>query len=119
MQLDHVVSIISDKPLDKDINYSFKNKEAVVLDPWLGITEFAGDYFTKLRNNFSKFFSMLPDDSFEMYRLSKTTKTPQEFRKAKKELFKPDFSLKIHDHEFLNKDDAQILKKEFPELVIR
>ena len=116
--LDHAISIILGKALgNKDV--VLKNKNAIILDPWLGITDFAENYFTKLKNDFSKYFLLLPDDNFIIRRLKTETKTPKEFHEAKKQLFKPNFSIRIVDDEALSDSDVKNLKEEFPELIIK
>lgn len=50
----HDVAFITDKEIKENKKYQFKNKEALIIDPWLGITEFAGNYFKTIKTNFSK-----------------------------------------------------------------
>ena len=119
IQLDHIVSVISEKPLKENIMYKFKNKEAVIIDPWLGITDFAKEYFTKLKNNFSNLFQLLPDESFAEQSIKSKTKTPAEFHKAKQQCFKPGFSMSIDETEYLSEADIKNLKEEFPELILK
>lgn len=92
-EFDHAVAVITYKPFEKDHKYQFKNKDAIILDPWLGITEFAGDYFTRLKTQFNNMFSHKVQDAKEFY-------------------------LKLHDEEVLPEDDINILKKEYPELIL-
>ena len=119
VQLDHVVAVITDIPLGACRKYSYKNKDAVILDPWLGITEFAGDYFAKLRTNFAKLFTGIDDNDFKMSFLAKTSENLAEFNKKRKQSFKPDFYLQLHEDELLTDRDAQILKEKYPELIIK
>lgn len=118
MQFDHAVAVLTDKPFEKDYKYQFKNKEAIVIDPWLGITDFAGEYFNKLRTQFSKIFPIqLSDDSRKMRLIALESSNLEEFHKKRKECFKPEFYLKLHDDEVLSEEDALILKKDYPELI--
>ena len=119
MELDHAISVLSKKTLNEKELYNFNNKDAVILDPWLGITEFAQDYFTRLKNEFSKLFPLLPDNQLSVRKAKISSKTPKEYHDVMKTLFKPDFYIKIHDGEILSDSDTKILKKEFPELVIQ
>ena len=57
--LNHEVAFITNKKLADKKLYSFKNKDAVILDPWLGITEFAQTYFARLTTEFKHIFSAL------------------------------------------------------------
>ena len=50
----HEVAFITNKEIKPDKFYRFKNKEAIILDPWLGITDFAGNYFTRICKNFNR-----------------------------------------------------------------
>ena len=118
-QLDHVVAIITDNSFMPDRYYSFKNKDAIIIDPWLGITEFAGDYINKLRTNFVNIFSGIPDYKDTSKFLKRTTNNIEEFKKTQKYMFKPDFSFKLHVNEVLSIEDANTLKNEYPELVIK
>lgn len=117
MQLDHAVSIITDKKLTKNNKYNLCNKDAIVVDPWLGVTEYISDYITRLKNDFHKMFSTIPDDSISLRRILFTAKNPKEFHEAKRGVYKPDFSFMLHEDEQLTINDAEILKKEYPELI--
>lgn len=119
VQLDHVVSVITDIPLGACGKYSYKNKDAVILDPWLGITEFAGDYFAKLRTNFANLFSGIDDNEFNLRFLVKTSKNLAEFNQKRKECFKQEFFLQLHEDELLSDKDAKILRDKYPELIMQ
>ena len=41
----HEVAFITNKKIEPNKKYSFRNKEALIIDPWLGVTEYAGNYF--------------------------------------------------------------------------
>lgn len=47
--LDHGVSFITNKIIKNGEKQSFKDKEAVIIDPQLGITDYVGNYFAKLK----------------------------------------------------------------------
>ncbi len=120
MQFDHAVAVITDKAFEKDYKYQFKNKDAIIVDPWLGVTEFAGEYINKLRTLYFKMFpGQLSDYSNKMKILALESKTIKEFNQKRKEIFKPEFYFKLHDEEVLSMDDAKILGEEFPELIIK
>jgi len=118
-QLDHVVAIITDKPFKPEGYYNFRNKDAIIVDPWLGVTEYVGDYINKLRTNFVNIFPAIPDSKISFKILKNITNTLEEFKKERKYVFKPDFSFKLHTDELLSLQDAESLKKEFPELIIK
>ena len=50
----HEVAFITDIKINADKFYRFKNKEAIILDPWLGITDYAENYFTRITKNYGK-----------------------------------------------------------------
>jgi len=119
VQLDHVVAIITDKPFNKGSYYNFKNKDAIVVDPWLNITDYVGDYICKLRTNFVNIFPNIPDMKYTINNLPKITKNIKEFNIERKKIFKPDFSFKLHTDDLLSSEDTITLRKEYPELIIK
>ncbi len=116
MQLDHAVAIITDKPFVKDRKYDFKHKDAVIIDPWLGITEYAGDYIRRIKTNFINLFPNIPDFTYTLNYLAKYSQNINQFHKERKKIFKPDFSFMLHEEEVLSDEYTKILKKEYPEL---
>lgn len=50
----HEVAFITDKEIKPDKKYHFKNKDALIIDPWLGVTDFAGRYFKSLTKQYAK-----------------------------------------------------------------
>ena len=58
----HAVAFITDSPVFDNCPKTFSQKEAVIIDPWLGITDVAGNYFNKLKNAFKNNFAMLDSD---------------------------------------------------------
>lgn len=119
MEFDHAVAIITDKPFEKGYKYPFKNRDAIIIDPWLGITEFAGEYFNRLRTQFAKIFPNKISDNTPLLKcISRDSKSIAEFNTRRRQCFKPEFFLKLHDEEVLSESDAEKLKKEFPELML-
>ncbi len=118
-QLDHVVAIITDKSFKPEGYYNFKNKDAIIVDPWLGVTEYAGDYINKLRTNFADIFPGIPDLKYTFNLLKSISHNVEEFKTKRKNTFKPDFSFKLHTDELLSAKDAESLKKEYPELILK
>lgn len=87
--LDHGVTFITNKPVEKGKKLFFKNKDAIIIDPQLGITDYADNYFLKIKD---------------------LIKTP--FKK------KPHFSVTPSDNFRLNDAQTEDLKKHYPELLI-
>ena len=52
--LDHAVSIITNKIVKNGQKQIMKNKDAIIIDPQLGITDYAGNYFAKLKEIMGK-----------------------------------------------------------------
>jgi len=119
MRLSHVISVITDKPFNKDAKYKFKNKEAIIIDPWLGITEFAGEYFNKLRNDFGHIFTLIASNESSIPLSVSKTKSLKEYNKIRKANFKSDFSLKLVEDNIESDSYIIQLKKMFPELIIK
>ena len=119
MQLDHVVAIITDKPFKQGYKYDFKNKDAVVIDPWLGITEFAGDYIRRIKTDFIEIFPNIPDFKHWLKGIAKSSDNINQFKLERKKLFKPDFSFMLHNEDVLPDEYVKILKDEFPELILK
>ena len=116
-ELDHVVTLITNKPLNKNNLYTLKNKEGIIVDPWLGITEFASNYFTKVQNEFRHLFPKLPDNSIAINKIKKESKNTSEYKdKIKEKLFKPKFMVQLHERNS-SAEEIENLKKEFPELI--
>lgn len=63
---DHSIAFITDKKLDKDGVFRFKNKDAILIDPWLKFADFASNYFTKIKNSYNRFFPKINDQSKEI-----------------------------------------------------
>ena len=119
MQLDHVVAIITDKPFEQGAKYSFKNKDAIVIDPWLGITEYVGDYLRRIKTNFIDLFPSIPDSKYSLKILAQSSKNIEQFNKGRKELFKPDFLFAQHHEDIFPGEYTNTLKKEYPELILK
>ena len=52
--LDHAVCVITKKTVKKGKSQAFNNKEAIIIDPQLGITDYASNYFIKLKEIIGK-----------------------------------------------------------------
>lgn len=126
--LNHVVAFITDKPMKAGKEVFFKNKEAIIIDPWLGITDFAGSYFTKLKTIYRKVFMQEKDKRFVTFSddnaiielLKSISKNTQEFKTNKKDYY-PLESISITpfiDKSFDNKR-LEGIKETFPELFIK
>lgn len=125
--LNHVVAFITDKPIKAGEKEFFKNKEAIIIDPWLGVTDFAGNYFAKLKTIFRKTFMQeknkrfitFSNDNIVMELLKSISKTTQEFKANKKALC-PTTNISITP--FVDKsfdaEKVEAIKETFPELVI-
>lgn len=94
--LDHVVAFITRKKVEPKNMISLKNKEGIIIDPWLGIGDFAGEYFNKIKTVFKPFFERLPHRT-----------TNISFR------IEPNFD------EFVGEGSIDELKQQFPELIIK
>ena len=121
MRFDHGVAVITDKTFEKDIKYTFKNKDAIIIYPWLGITDFAGEYINKIRTVFSNMFpKQLEDYSKCLENIAKDSKNIKEFNKKRKsECYKPQFFFQLHEHENLPIEMTEKLSEEFPELILK
>ena len=120
MKLEHVVSVLTDKTIEPNYKYVLKNKDAIILDPWLGITEFAGTYNEKLKNGYGHNFDYMPDSSFAMNMLAKTSKNLNDFKaKRKQECFNPLIKFFLHEDPAVTAEQAELLKNEYPELVLK
>lgn len=119
LKLKHVVAVVTDKPLEQDLKYKFKNKEAIILDPWLEITEFAGEYFNKLRMNYGHIFQWIAPDNYTLNRTMRDSKNMEVFNKKKKEMFKSDFSLSLVENNIESYNYVLQLRKEYPELILK
>ena len=55
----HDVAFITNEDIKPNKKYKFKKKDALIIDPWLGITEFAGNYFKIIKTNFAKLLEII------------------------------------------------------------
>ena len=126
--LDHVVAFITDKPIISGEKEFFKNKDAIIIDPWLGLTDYAGSYFAKLKTIYRKTFMHKNDKRFVTFSndnvimefLKSMSKTTQEF-KANKKSYCPTTNISITpfiDDSF-NTAKVEAIKETFPELVLK
>jgi len=120
--INHSVAFITNKKISKDNDYKLKNKEAIIIDPWLGITDFAGNYFTKIRNQYRDYFENLPNQNFLEYLIgtdSKNVKNVKDFREGKKNSCQHlAFSIKPAHQVLWYKEREDYYKSLFPEFVI-
>jgi len=47
--MDHCVSFITNKPVKESVRLALKDKEAIIIDTQLGITDYVGNYYAKLK----------------------------------------------------------------------
>ena len=119
-KIDHTVAFITNKKIKPGKEYYFKNKDAVIIDPWLGITDYADKYFTKLRNHFKGYFKEIPDQDFLEYLIGADSKNVKEFREGRKNSCQGlKFNIKLAHNLDLNKARKKLYKVFFPELVIK
>ena len=119
-KLDHAVAFITDKKINGGKDYSFKNKEAIIIDPWLGITDFAGSYFSKIKSVFRSTFRNLKNNDLEMAVIKSETKTPKDFNEyRRKHGSKTNFSIIPLKSCTLKNTSIQYLKEMFPELTFK
>lgn len=117
--LDHAVAFITDKNINNNNEYKFKNKEAIIIDPWLNIVDFAGNYFTKLKNQYRNCFDNLPNQDFLEYLVSQDSKNVKEFRQNKKNSCQHlAFSIRPAHSICWDKEREDYYKSCFPELFI-
>lgn len=126
--LNHVVAFITNKPVKSRKNFFCKNREAIIIDPWLGVTDFAGSYFAKLKSVYRKVFmqeinndyAIFSNDNITNELLRTESRTPQEF-KTKRKNFSPNITLSLIPYidKSLNDEKIETLKKTFPELTIK
>ena len=119
IKLEHVVSVITNQQIEAGKKYVFKDKDAVIIDPWFGITEFASKYVEKLKNDFMHHFMYMPNNDFVSGMISKQAKTPQEYKLLKKDkFFNPPIRFLLHEDDVLTKEQAKELRNDYPELIL-
>lgn len=119
IKLEHVVSVITNQQIEAGKKYVFKDKDAVIIDPWFGITEFASKYVEKLKNDFMHHFMYMPNNDFVSGIISKQAKTPQEYKLLKKDkFFNPPIRFLLHEDDVLAKEQAKELRNDYPELIL-
>ena len=119
-KIDHSIAFVTNKKIEQGKEYHFKNKDAVIIDPWLGITDYADKYFTQLRNHFRKYFKELPDQDFLEYLIGTESKSSEEFREGRKNSCQGiKFNIELSHNLDLDKSKKKLYKAFFPELVIK
>lgn len=91
----HEIAFVTDKEIKPNKKYKFKGKEAVIIDPWLSTTSFAGEYFTNLKNTYKNLFP--------------------EIKRKRKMQFKVEADFSSH----LTSYRLRKLKKNYPELILQ
>ena len=66
----HEVAFITDKEIKPDKKYHFKNKDALIIDPWLGVTDFAGRYFKSLTKQYAKVLQIRGNENLHYRQIS-------------------------------------------------
>lgn len=118
-QLDHVVAIITDKPFKNGYKYNLKKKDAIVIDTWLGITEYIGDYIRRIKTDFIELFPGIPDYEYSRKNIVRMSDNIDQFKQKRKKIFKPDFSFMLHDEGVITDEYVKKLKEEYPELILK
>lgn len=117
--LDHAVAFITNKKIKNNKEYFFKNKDAIIIDPWLGITDFASSYFTKVKTIFGKMFKALPNNDFAIGIAKFGSKNYRDFNKCVRDFSTPThFSIIPFIDNIYREDSIKELKELFPELTI-
>ena len=122
ISIDHAVAFITNKKIRSDKDYTFKNKEAVIIDPWLNIVDFAGNYFTKIKNQYRDCFDGLPNQDFLEYLIgtdAENVKNVKDYRQQKKISCQHlTFSIKPAHSFYWDKDKEDYYRSHFTELII-
>ena len=119
-KIDHTVAFITNKKIKPGKEYYFKNKDAVIIDPWLGITDYADEYFLQLKNYFRNFFEELPGQDLSEYLTGTDSKNAKKFREGRKNSCQRiKFNIKLAHNLDLSKNKKSLFKLFFPELVIK
>ena len=119
-RLDHAVAFVTNKKIDGGKDYLFKNKDAIIIDPWLGITDCAGSYFGKIKSIFRDTFKNLQNNDLEMAIIKSETKTPKEFNDyRRKHGSKINFNIIPFKSYTLKNTSLDYLKDLFPELTFK
>ena len=120
LPLDHVVAVISKKKIEPNKRYEFNGNEAIIIDPWLGVTDFCNNYLSKLKNDYAHLFMNMSDNEFSMRFLAKTSKNLAEFKQNKPEkVYNPTVKFLLHEDGAVKPEEISILNKEYPELLIK
>ena len=119
--LNHAVAFITDKNIENGKDIFLKNKDAIIIDPWLNITDFAGSYYTKIMSTFRDIFKNLPKTNPFLNALAKAeSKTPKEFNNYIREYDTPiKLSITPFIDNTLKNTPVEYLREFFPELTIK
>ena len=115
----HAVAFVTNKKVRWDKDYKFKGNEAIIIDPWLGITDFVGNYFAKIRNQYRKYFDKIPNQDFLEYMIGTDSKNVKDYREHKNNSCQHlDFSIKPAHMIYWDKDREEFYRSKFPEFII-
>lgn len=126
--MNHVVAFITEKPVKTGEDFFCKNKEAIIIDPWLGVTDFAENYFTKLKSIFRKVFlqekntefETFIDDHFVTEHIKNYAKTLSDFKIQRSKLLpKTELGIIPLSDNSVNTENIDVLREFFPELTIK
>ncbi len=121
IKLDHRVAFVTDKPVKMGDNV-FKGKEAVIIDPWLGIADYAGNIFDKFKHDYNNIFRLMPDEKFYIWGLDRAKVTVDDFKAGRLEK-KPKHKMKLVVSENVTKKlseaDLQTFRSLYPELLFQ
>lgn len=81
----HETAFITDKEIKPSKRYSLKAKDAIIVDPWLGITEYAGEYFRRLKTQFKGTFNLRSNSNLKIEADFTSKLTPYKIKKLKEE----------------------------------
>ncbi len=81
----HEAAFITDREIKPSKRYSFKGKDAIIVDPWLGITEYAGEYFKRLKTQFKEIFNLRSNSRLKIEADFTSKLTPYKIKKLKEE----------------------------------
>ena len=119
-ELNHRIAFITDKPVENGNIYDFKNKEAIVIDPWLGITDFVSEYFGKLKTILRHNFPEIPNSDILIKQTKERSDNYQDFQKKRKhEIPRIHFRIMADVEKPLNEKQINLFQLMYPELKLQ
>lgn len=97
-KIDHTVTIIDKNPIDK----YFNPKKIIIIDPWLGIADYADRVFKLYKTRYNNFFRMANSQQFDLQMKSQLQLTESELNYFRKEY--PQFLYKSNGNHKLMSD---------------